>query len=196
MRRTLTVTVFGLVIAGATAFPAAMNLSFESEYAGGTVAAIPVNTKGQLDLSDSKALKFHYGTPTYAIEYAKITNLELTEKSEPRLGRIGGKALPFLQKKGQSLNITFAGANGKNEMVMLDFSRQRMSEIVPMLESRTGKRVALPGGANAEPVEQASTGKPKGPAYSKPLGSTADGQAFWGDRYWKTERNQETWSKK
>jgi len=187
MRITFTATLLGAVLVAAPAFPAGMNAGVESEYAGGTVVTIPVNTRGRLDTSDPKMLQFHYGKPTYKIDYSKITTLEVTEKSEPRLGRIGAKALPFLQKKAQALSIGFTGENGRGETVILEMAKYRMGEVLPVLEARSGKRVA---GTNGAPVAQ------KGPGLSKPAGSSADGAPFWGDRYWKTARNEEAWKKK
>ena len=93
MRLTFSVTLLGAVLVAAPAFPAGMGAGVETEYAGGTVVSIPVNTRGRLDTSDKKTLLFHYGKPTYRIDYAKITSLELAEKSEHRFGKIGAKAL-------------------------------------------------------------------------------------------------------
>jgi hypothetical protein len=188
MRITFTATLLGAVLVAAPAFPAGMNAGVETEYAGGTVVTIPVNTRGRLDMSDAQMLQFHYGKPTYKIDYSKITTLEVTEKSEPRLGRIGAKAMPFLQKKAQSLSIGFTGENGRGETVILEMAKYRMGEVLPVLEARSGKRVS---GANGVPVAMAQ----KGPVTAKPA-SSADGGAFWGDRYWKTERNEEAWKKK
>jgi hypothetical protein len=157
--------------------------TFDTGYAGGTVGSIPTNAKGQLDLSDSTSLQFHYGKPTYKVPYSKITSIEVSGHThEAWTGKVT-KHLPFMKQK-QLLTIGFQGDKGRSESMQLALAPKTIASAVPVLESRSGKKAA---GSAAAKTEVAGKADP----------SSGNGyEPWWGDRYWKTNRNAQVWEKK
>jgi hypothetical protein len=179
MTRRLFALLIGLALS--TGFILAAPASFESEYAGGTVVTIPVNAKGKLDLSDDNELQFHYGDTTYRTPYSKITSIEVADDAAG--GGWPGKVsrfVPFMRKKNV-VSVGFQGDDGRSETIQLELARNVSDVVVPLLESKSGKRAA--GTAEGAPSATAQS-------------SAAAREAWWGDRYWKTTRNSEVWDKK
>lgn len=145
--------------------------AYETEYTGGTVASIPLKTRGQLDVSDSESLQFRYGKPSFKLPYSKITALELTMEQEKLFGKV-----PVPLRKTHLLTISFQGPNGERESVALVMSKTSVGEVVPVIEERSGKRATSPWTDAAAASNEAANG-------------------WWGDRYWRTSRNTAAWDK-
>ncbi|MBI3683531.1 MAG: hypothetical protein HY235_24410 [Acidobacteria bacterium] len=169
--------VFGLILAAAVAMPApwpfgkksgaaktekAKTEGFDSQYTGGTVAAIPQYTNGKLDLSDPSELRFHYGKPTWSAPYSKIVSIEVADKQpNPWV------TIPKVQRKKRIVTILYQGEKATRQQTVFELSLHEALQALPLLEERAGK-----------------------PAYVAGM-SNADG--WWGDRYWKTQRNTQVW---
>lgn len=112
---------------------------FDSQYTGGTIAHIPQFTNGKLDLSDSRTLRFHYGKPTWSLDYAKISSIEVADKKMSRMIKV-----PKLMKDKRVFTIGFAGDKGKQTMVV-ELPIQAALTALPLLEERTGKAAVVEG---------------------------------------------------
>lgn len=145
--------------------------AYDTEYTGGTVASIPLKTRGQLDVSDPENLQFRYGTPAFKVPYRNITALELTLEQERLFGKV-----PVPLRKTHLLTISFAGPNGERESLALELSKAAVGEAVPVIEERSGKRATSPWTDAVAASNDAANG-------------------WWGDRYWRTPRNTAAWEK-
>lgn len=159
----------------------------QAAYVDGTARVIPLNARGTLDLQDQTALQFHYGKSTYKVPYENITAMEFKDKANLRFGvKTAVKAVPhlFSRSKNQYLNVSFKGDQGRATELVFELSPESVGKVTPTLEARTGKKLH----ADA-PVVAAAPASPASPA-----SPSADG--WWGDSYWKTTRNADTWAKK
>lgn len=138
-------------------------LEFDSLYAGGTVAAIPQATSGKLDLSDKNTLRFHYGKPTWSLDYSKIVSIEVADKKAPPKILI----IPKVTKDKRVFHLTFDNERGQKHNVFLEMPVEVALDVLPLLEERSGKSAVVEGMVNPD--------------------------GWWGDRYWRTARNQAVW---
>ena len=98
-------------------------------YAGGTVASIEKGQQGNLDLDSQSFLLFSYGKhETYRLPYARITGMEFAIAPGPK-------------NQKYQLTISFADDHGSSVMVF-ELARKAVETTVPVLEERTGKKVA------------------------------------------------------
>lgn len=136
---------------------------FDSQYLGGTVAHIPQFTNGKLDLSDARTLKFHYGKPTWSVDYARITMIEVGDrKTAPRMVKV-----PKLMKDKRVFTLTFKGEKGVLNKLVMEVPVNESHAALPLLEERTGKTAVVEGAQDPDHV--------------------------WTDRYWKTTANTDVW---
>ncbi|MBI4905365.1 MAG: hypothetical protein HY820_17150 [Acidobacteria bacterium] len=136
---------------------------FDSQYMGGTVAHIPQFTNGTLDLSDARQLRFHYGKPTWSVDYAQITRIEVGDrKAAPKFVKI-----PKLMTDKRVFTLTFKGDKGAMNSLVLEVPVNSAFSALPLLEERTGKSAVVEGAQ--DPDHQ------------------------WTDRYWRTSTNKGVW---
>lgn len=128
-------------------------------FTSGNVAAIPAQIEGRLDLNDPELFQFHYGKPTWSLPWARIKSITVGEKqgSEPLV------KIPKLTKRMRVFTLEFDDSG----FAEFDIPLADSYAVLPLLEQRTGKGVAL---ANAQ---------------------TPGG--WWGDGVWKTTRNAAMW---
>lgn len=131
-------------------------------YTTGTVAAIPKQTAGRLDLNDSEVLTFHYGKPSWSLAYRKVRTIEVADKKEDPLIRI-----PKVNEKRRVFTIEFLGPKDDVQFTTFEIPVKDSYDVLPLLEQRTGKGVAV-------------------------AGAQVPG-AWWGDGIWKTPRNAALW---
>lgn len=118
---------------------------FDSQYTGGSVALIPQYTNGKLDLSDRNKLQFHYGKPTLAIPYAKITSIEVADKRMNEWIQV-----PKLSKRKRVFTIQFENDRGATQKLNLEMNLTASMEALPLLQERSGKDVQVLGVADSE----------------------------------------------
>lgn len=118
---------------------------FDSLYAGGTVAAIPQNSMGKLDLSDRAALRFHYGKPTWSVPYSKVTSIAVADRKQPKMLHV-----PKLMKDKRVFTIGFSNENGQKQNLIIEMPVQTALSALPLLEERTGKAAVVEGAQNPD----------------------------------------------
>jgi len=138
-------------------------LEFDSLYTHGTVAAIPQLTSGKLDFSDKSALRFHYGKPTWSLDYSKIVSIEVADKKSPARMLV----IPKVTKDKRVFHVTFEGDRNQKHNVFFEMPVDIALDVLPLLEERSGKSAVVEGMVNPD--------------------------GWWGDRYWRTARNQPVW---
>ena len=136
-------------------------------YLSGTVKGIPQNTAGSFETSDPAELRFVYGKATFAVPYRSITDARITDPPGRHLWRV---PVPKLGKSPHYLTLTF---RNEDKPLMMTFKAPagELSELVSTIEERR-----------------------KGPqsAAARPALKT-DQEAWWCDRYWRTNRNKSKW---
>jgi hypothetical protein len=143
----------------------------EAQYVGGTRATIPANASGTLSLDDSKELKFTYGAAVYRVPYAQITGSDI-QKAEDGHKLFGRVPLPSVTpwKRKQTLSISFKDSTDKPGTLNFQVWSKDATLAAAMLTARKD----LKPGVTAQSA-----------------GSTED--TWWGDKYWKTTRNEAKW---
>ena len=150
-------------------------------FVGGTVSAIPVNTAGQLDLSDAEMLRFQYGESSYAIPYDSIVSFRRGRGSNGGFGKritggaakVGGTILPMLFSKKKYLTVEFrAGEDTTTQQAVFQVSGDTADAAIPVLKARTRKTPEA------------------GPTTAATL---SEEDSWWGNRLWRTNRNRHLW---
>ncbi len=141
---------------------AILGASSTVEYIGGTAKSIPLNASGVISVGDAKELSFNYGQSVYKIPYTQITGTNVVQGEGHRL--LGKIPMPtmFPAHKKQTLAINFKDAAGAKGTLNFELTAREATAI-------------REGIAERQTVAQSPHQDP---------------QDWWGDKYWKTKRNQ------
>ena len=145
--------------------PAALRgASHTVEYVGGTVKSIPVYSSGSLNLDDAKELSFSYGDSVYKIPYDQITSTQ-TNPSGGGHHLFGKIPVPSIPgKKKNTLTISYKDSAGPSGTLNFELSAHQASEARDTIAERKAPKAAA-----------------------------SQSQEWWGDKYWKTNRNRTGW---
>lgn len=144
----------------------------EAQYVGGTRASIPANAVGALNLDDSKELKFTYGQATFRVPYSQITGSDI-QKAEDGHKLFGRVPLPSITpwKRKQTLSIGFKDATDKPGTLNFQVWSKDATLASAMLSARKDQKPSVTAQA-----------------------ASSNDDSWWGDKYWKTTRNQGKWT--
>jgi len=147
--------------------PAVVKAAESAEYVGGTVKSIPVNSAGSLNFDNAKEIRFNYSGSVYSLPYDQITNTEINKAESRRV--LGKIPVPALIHRKQVLSISYKDAAGASGTLNFELA------------------------ANEAPVaQQTIETKKAGPQTA----ASQNSNDWWGDKYWKTNRNQGQWDAK
>jgi hypothetical protein len=143
----------------------------EAQYVGGTRATIPANTVGALNLDDSKELRFSYGAAVYRVPYAQITSSDIRKVDDVHrlFGRVPVPSITPWKRK-QTLSISFKDATDTPGTLNFQVLSKDATLAAALLSAR-------------KDLKQSATAQPTG----------APDNSWWGDKYWRTTRNQAKW---
>ena len=146
--------------------------SNDAEYLGGTVTSIQPKTAGTLDLDDSTDLQFKFATFTYRLPYGNIRRFHFSESSKPRpkLGLVPLPRPPFRNRE-QVLDLSFKDLSGGLGTVSFRLTGNNRSSAEWKLSQRIEEDKKT--GEHAEKMKHPDS--------------------WWGDKYWKTNRNKAAW---
>ncbi len=136
------------------------------QYVGGTVQSIPVNASGTFNFENSRELYFNYGGSVYKLPYEQITGMDIKRAELRRVHKIPVPSV-FPSHWKDILNISYKDASGVSGTVKFE---------MPTLEAINAKQM----------IEDK-----KAPAGES--SATAKNSQWWGDGYWKTNRNKSAW---
>lgn len=139
------------------------------EYVGGTVQSIPANAAGSLNFDDSRDLQFHYSGSVYKLPYEQITGTDITRAELRRVHKIPVPSLMHTRWK-DILTISYKDSTGTAGTVKFEMP---IAEAVDARQKIADRR-APPGEVSATSIDN----------------------QWWGDQYWKTNRNKTTWDDK
>ncbi len=135
------------------------------QYVGGTVKSIPVNSGGTFNFDDAKEFRFNYNGSVYKLPYDQITGTTIEKADIRRVWHVFPAMSPIASHRMQTLVVNYTDASGATGTLNFELMEYRA---VDAQETIAAKRspVAAVNPANAE---------------------------WWGDRIWKTKRNQAMW---
>jgi hypothetical protein len=169
MRRSLLLTVLTATVALMT--PAAIYAASPSTalLVSGTVKGIPANSIGSLDVTNSAELRFRYGKSVFALPYQQITNTQVVEPDGKHLWKV---PVPTLGKGSRLLTITFKDGDD-TRMLTFKAPSYTVAHLASTIDDRRQS--------------------PKSSAESAKASVTQTPEVWWGDRYWRTNRNKAKW---
>ena len=145
--------------------PAAVHgASATVQYVGGTVKSIPVNSTGSFNFEDAKDFRFTYGGSMYKLPYDQITGTSIEKADIRRVWHVFPAMSPIADHRQQTLVINFTDATGATGTVNFELMQYRAVEAQETIAAK------------------------KSPSAASPAET-----AWWGDKYWKTKRNQAVW---
>lgn len=172
-----------------------------AEFVSGTVKSIPANTTGSLDLGSSTELRFRYGKSVFSLPYTNITQTEVLEPVGKHLWRV---PVPKMGKGARFLNISYRDGDN-SRMLTFRASTSAVTGLVSTInerrkDPRTAAATAPAPPRLTVPKTQTATAKALTPAPAPAPASAkaapsikTDNQAWWGDQYWRTNRNKAKW---
>ena len=163
MRRSLLITA-ALVLA-IPSMRAASAKADNTEFVSGTIKTIPSNTKGALDISDPSELRFRYANSVYSIPYRKISNAQVVEPAGRHLWKL---PVPPMGKTPRLLSISYRDGDSTSMVTFRAPAGEALAVARTIDDRRTDPKLA------AAPA-------------------TPDKETWWGDRYWRTNRNKDRW---
>lgn len=149
-------------------------------YVDGNVASLKPNTGGTLVFTDNNSMVFRTGLAEVAVPYANILRAELgptqTHSHDAPAYKVWDLPKRLHRTETQLLVLEFKNGLGENQSMTLELAKPAASSVLQTIEDRTGK---------PEEAKAASAN-----------GDSKDKDAWWGDSYWKTNRNQDSWAAK
>jgi hypothetical protein len=160
----LTATLLGAVV---LIMPPAISAGTvrNAEFVSGTLTTIPANTVGSLDVDNSTELTFHYGQSVFTLPFQNITNTQVVEPNGRHLWKV---PVPKLGRSSRFLTITYSEGD-KSRMLTFKASTDDVTDMVGTINQRRKD----PKGASAK--------------------ASKTEEDWWGDRYWRTNRNKAKW---
>ena len=145
--------------------PAALVLGADRvEYVGGTVKSIPLNATGVLSFADGKEMRFNYGQGMYRLSYEQISSTDIVQgETKHVLRKI---PVPTFGRGKQTLSIKYKDPSGGTGTLEFEMSARLAADA---RETIVAMQEALQSAGASQQAD------------------------WWGDRYWKTNRNRSTW---
>ena len=142
------------------------------EFVGGTTKIIPLNTMGTLDAATTNGLHFRYGRGDFDLPYNRIIRTEIGETPGHHLWKV---PVPHLGKGTRLLTVTYKEGESGTGMVTFRAATSTISAI----NSEIDDQKRAPAVATSTPT--------------KSVDKKATGEDWWGDAYWRTNRNKSKW---
>ncbi|HEX5229552.1 MAG TPA: hypothetical protein VFW44_17695 [Bryobacteraceae bacterium] len=137
------------------------------QYVGGTVKSIPVNSDGTLSFEDAKEFRFLYNGSVFKLPYDQITSTSIEKADVRRVWHVFPAMSPIAAHRKQTLVINYTDASGATGSVNFELAAYKAMDAQ---ETIAAKRSPI-----------------------TPAAAAAASNEWWGDRYWKTNRNKPAW---
>jgi hypothetical protein len=148
--------------------PAALLAASDSvQYVGGTVKSIPVNSPGTFNFEDAKEFRFTYNGSVFKLPYDRITSTEIEKADVRRVMHVFPAMSPIASHRKQTLVINYTDTTGAAGTLNFELAAYRA---VDAQETIAAKRSPI-----------------------SPAAAAAASNEWWGDKVWKTKRNQAAW---
>lgn len=163
----------------------------KATYVDGNLTGVSPNSSGTLLFPDDRAMVFEAGGDSIQVPYATISKADLgaMRVHSPQVPvykvwalskRITGRT------RTQLLTVVFKGEEGEDVSMTLELARAAAPDVLATINGHTGKGPMV---AAAPPRVKLTEDQvmAAGPAESSKA-------SWWGDDYWKTERNSNKWN--
>ena len=151
-----------------------------STYVDGNVSSLKPNTGGTLVFTDDSSMMFRTGLAEVAVPYASILRAELgatqTHNHDLPLG-VSALVNRLHKTETQLLIVEFKSGLGEDQSMTLQLAKPAASSVLATIQEHTAKPTAAAAKTHADKAAAAKT-------------------EWWGDGYWKTVRNQDSWNSK
>src|ERR1700733_7121545 len=148
--------------------PAAVQAASDTaQYVGGTEKSIPVNSAGAFSFEDAKEFRFSYSGSVYKLPYDQITSTDIERADIRRVWHVFPAMSPVASRRKQTLVINYTDATGATGTLNFELMAYRA---VDAQETIAAKKSPI-----------------------SPAAAAAASNEWWGDRFWKTRRNQAVW---
>ena len=153
-------------------------------YVEGNLTGLKPNTGGTLAFASDKALEVRAGLTTIPVSYAAISKAELgatkAYSHDSPLYKVWSLHKRFTGKtETQLLKVEFKNEQGEEKTMTLELAKHSAPNVLSAIRSHA------PQAEKPAPVAAAAAAKP----------AKAKGEEWWGDAYWKTTRNADSWKK-
>jgi hypothetical protein len=210
MKRILsTLAIAALTLAAVNAGgPPAPTRAETSTYVDGNVTGVSPNTGGTLMLSDEKAMYFRTGLSNVPVPYASITHVELGAIKETSHDVPAYKVWKHFGPKTQTqlLIVNFKNDEGEQKNMTLELAKAAVPGVVSAIQAHGVKDAgANTVVAKAEPAgktqkiaknEIKKEEKPEDKTWNTANPTAKPEAQWWGDDFWKTQRNSDKWNTK
>ena len=136
------------------------------QYVGGTVQSIPVNAAGTFNFDSARELSFNYGGSVYNLPYEQITGMDIKRAELRRVHKIPVPSV-FPSHWKDVLNISYKDSSGATGTLKFEMPTLEAIDARQRIEDKRA-----PAGESA---------------------ATSPNSQWWGDSYWKTNRNKAAW---
>ena len=191
-------------------------------YVDGNLTGVTPQTAGALVYSGSEALELKAGLATLAVPYSGIAKASLSAPQQHSSGVPLYKvwALPkhFSKTETQLLSVDFKDDQGEAKNMTLELDKPAASAVLnsikqhnPAVETTTlsgkdAKAAGAPPGSLALVDQDSAKAAPRAKSSKRERAAKAEETAaapaapakkddWWGDKYWKTNRNSDQWGK-
>jgi hypothetical protein len=149
-----------------------------STYVDGNVSSLKPHTGGTLVFTDNSSMMFRTGLAEVAVPYANILHAELgaTKTRHHDLPGVLAVVNRLHQTETQLLTVEFKSGLGEKQTMTLELAKPAASNVLATIQEHAPKSTV------------ASAKTPDDKAAAK--------EDWWGDSYWKTTRNQDSWNTK
>jgi hypothetical protein len=148
-----------------------------STYVDGNVSSLKPHTGGTLVFTDNNSMTFRTGLAEVAVPYASILKAELgaTQVRSHDLPGVLAVVNRLHKTETQLLTVEFKSGLGEDQTMTLELAKPAASSVLATIQEHAPKSIV----ASAKtPADKAAAGK----------------EEWWGDSYWKTTRNQDSWN--
>jgi len=137
------------------------------QYVGGTVKSIPVNSTGTLNFDDAKEFRFIYNGTVYKLAYDQIISTDIEKAEIRRVAHIFPVMSPVASRRKQVLVINYKDSSGATGAVNFELAAYKAADAQ---ETIAAKRSPM-----------------------SPAAAAAASNEWWGDSFWRTNRNKAQW---
>lgn len=159
-----------------------------STYVDGNVTSLKPNTGGTLVFSDNNSMTFRTGVADVAVPYANILKAELgatqTHAHDDPAYKVWLLPRRLHKTETQLLTVQFKNGLGEHQTMTLALAKDAAPGVLATIEERTGKTAT--DGAEKTSAKSVAATTAKTPDSKKSA-------EWWGDSFWKTDRNQAQW---
>ena len=152
-------------------------------YVDGNVTTLKPNTGGTLVFSDDKSMTFRTGLADVSVAYTNILRAELgatqTHSHDEPAYKVWTLPKRLHKTETQLLTLEFKTGAGQSQTMTLELAKPAASNVLATIQEKTAK-----------PDAPAKAGKP---AATVAKADSKDSKEWWGDDYWKTNRNVSKW---